>query len=141
VVTGTVEQRFPGLTLLSRLVPNRRSADGHGVRSRTGGHAAFADLLQELVRADDRAGTFRDRLISGDSRLVEQAAGTSVGGQQGFDLRSQGRVLTAGSVQEGRPLRGGANLQGLGKDRFFRQRGLGHGFSSSTRTLCPRSDP
>ena len=45
-------------------------------------HAAFADLLQQLVRPDDRAGPFAWDVIH--CRALEKAAGVLIGTQQGI---------------------------------------------------------
>ncbi len=70
---------MPGLMIFSATVAlNRLGLLGH----EDDAHAAFADLFKQLVGADDRAGTFADRLSVvrsrrdlGDSRLLEKAAG------------------------------------------------------------------
>ena len=57
-------------------------------------HAPFADLLQQLVRTDERAGALGQRLLSGrqidrgaelGGRLLQKAVGIVVGLEQGFD--------------------------------------------------------
>lgn len=96
-----------------------------------GAHAPFADLFQELVMANDRAwalgcGRFidhRPRLF----RQVEQVARLLVGTQERLDCGSQFPVLAASLIQIHRSLCGRLDLQGSQKDRFFRQRWLGHG--------------
>src|SRR5439155_21785658 len=69
-------------------------------------HAAFAELLQELVRADDRAGALADRLIDGGSRGAawgfEKAAQLPLQFQQALDVGSQSRIARAGFIQVGR---------------------------------------
>jgi hypothetical protein len=50
-----------------------------------------------------------------------------VGAQEGLDLGAQGWVMGTGAVQERGPLGWGIDLQGLGEERFFRQRRLSHG--------------
>src|SRR5262249_23518126 len=93
-------------------------------------HAALADLLQELVRSDNRAGTFADRLIDGgdvphsrplspqgrgepSSGRFQETAGTGPGFEQGFHLAAQRRISGAGPVQVLLTRAGGAQLQGL----------------------------
>ena len=60
------------------------TADGLGLLGdEDDAHAPFADLLQQLVGADDRAGCLClvvDGDIHGDRRLVEEAALLDVGG-------------------------------------------------------------
>ena len=53
-------------------------------------HAAFADLLQQLVRADHRAGALGERLVNGGGqggdRGIQEFAGSEVGRDQFLDL-------------------------------------------------------
>ncbi len=63
-------------------------------------HAAFADLLEELVRADHRAGALRGRLVDGRHgsarrRTVQQAVGAVGGRQQRLDVGDPGLVPAA----------------------------------------------
>ena len=53
--------------------------------------AAFADLLQQLVRADDRAGPFADGVVDGGAARipVEEIARSFVGLEQPFDVTAQ----------------------------------------------------
>ncbi len=85
-------------------------------------HAAFADLLEQLVRADDRAGLFRERR-GGCRRLggrsVQDAARGVVGGQEGLDALPQRVVAAAGALQVGRAFGPGRFFQNSGKKRFF----------------------
>src|SRR5262249_29843834 len=63
-------------------------------------HAAFPDLLEQLVRADDRAGTLCQRLIHGASsrfRRIENLVGFRMGAEQGFHPAAQLRIAGAGS--------------------------------------------
>ena len=67
-------------------------------------HAAFADLLQELVGADDRAGSSaargRDHRAGRRSRRgFEEAPGVVVGLQEGFDPLPQGRIVPTGLLE------------------------------------------
>ena len=71
-------------------------------------HAAFADLLQQLVRADDRAGALADRMIhrgvdAGRWCVENEALLTFVLGQQPLDTPAQRRVLPASRVEESPP--------------------------------------
>src|SRR5262249_53235551 len=56
-----IHSRFKNLQ--SDLAPNRLGLVCHKDHT----EAAFADLLQELIRADDRAGAFGKRLIQGNA--------------------------------------------------------------------------
>ena len=66
--------------------------------------AAFADLFQQLVAADLRAGAFAEA-DEGDGGLVgfvgelEEAAGRIVGGEQGLDAFAQCGIAAAGLVE------------------------------------------
>ena len=89
--------------------------------------AAFADLLQQLVRPDHRAGTLADcRFIDRDSqrrgRRFQEAAGTKVIGDQLFDAPLQGRVPGAGLVHEGPALQIRLQFHGGSQNRFNRLR-------------------
>ena len=59
-------------------------------------HAALADLLDELVRADHRAGALGDRLVifsrfRARRNILEKAARGVVGVQERFDFTAQAR--------------------------------------------------
>jgi hypothetical protein len=76
--------------------------------------ATFADLLQQLVGADDRAGPLRDGVGHGGNALfgqVEQVAAAFVGTQQGFDLGAKFRMAGAGAFQVSGTLRWRRQLQ------------------------------
>src|SRR5205814_882349 len=94
-----------------------------------GAHAAFADLLQQLVRADDRAGCFGCRLDSADrcrlawtrlpargswsgKRILQQAARLVEGLQQLVQALTQRGIAAALSVEPRRPFGRVRNLQG-----------------------------
>ena len=85
---------MPGLMILSATL--RRTGSlllGHVDDA----HAPFADLLEQLVRADDRAGLFRERRGCRGwhgRRSVQDAARGVVGGQEGLDAFPQ-RVVGA----------------------------------------------
>jgi hypothetical protein len=92
-----------------------------------GAHAALADLLDQLVRPDDRAGALGDRALEGlpgrgraHGRPIEVVAEPLVVAQQGLDLGTQCRVLAAAPVEVGQavPLRG--DLQGIEEDALGR---------------------
>ena len=86
-------------------------------------HAALADLLQQLVGADDRArGLERRGVAPGHGRgrdwLLEEVAGVLVGDQQGVDSRPEDCVALARPVQVGSSFRLGRAVQGFAEDRF-----------------------
>jgi hypothetical protein len=90
-------------------------------------HAPLADLLHELVRADDSTGAFGDdRFIDGS----EQAMGGALhevprllmGFEESLDLRAQSRVGSAGEIEIRRPLFAVIDFQ-CGKENGT----LGHG--------------
>src|SRR5262249_41649989 len=67
-------------------------------------HAAFADLLEELVGADDGAGGFSERFSDrGDrpDRSVQNAAAVEMGMKQALDLMPQIRILPTGLLDKG----------------------------------------
>ena len=51
-----------------------------------------------------------------DRRLIEEAAGGGMGGEQLLDAGPQGRIAVAGSVEEGGTLSRVGNFQGLDKE-------------------------
>ena len=112
--------------------------DGHAPLNRFGllghpqrAHAAFADVLQELVVPDDRAGALVGLRIEGVIPVfihIEQVARALAGAQQGLHLGAQHRVIATGPVQECHALGAGLNVKSLSEYRFFRQGWLGHGF-------------
>ena len=62
-------------------------------------HPALADLLQQLIGADDIAGRFSDgRGFSGDGTLVEQALVAGVGIEKHLDVAAEFPVFTTGFV-------------------------------------------
>ena len=83
--------------------------------------AAFADLLQELVGADQRADVFFDRadVFTGAARLrpSEKAARISVCLQQSLHMPSQVGVAAAGGVQIVGPIFGCLLIQRLTENR------------------------
>ena len=91
--------------------------------------AALADLLQQLVRADHRAGALRGGLVDGrhgvaPRRSVQQAVGGVGGRQQGLDVGDPGLVpaarlpdvLPAGGPGRGCPGRRGRSPRCSGRD-------------------------
>ena len=68
-------------------------------------HAAFADLLQQLVRADDRAGPLRDRRWTGSGtlidpwrrRLLHEVTGLVDGLQEAFNFRRRSALAPQAS--------------------------------------------
>ena len=96
-------------------------------------HAAFADLLQQLVRTDERAGPLGQRRLGGrqvdrgaelGGRLFQEAVRIVVGLEQGLDPRAESGVAADGLVQERGPL-GRRLLAGSQEDRFHVVR-VGH---------------
>ena len=75
---------------------------------KTDAHAAFADLLHELVGADLGAGVFGDGLVEGGGDVfcgfLVKCTELPVCSKQFLDLRPQGRIVGAGTIQEFRPL-------------------------------------
>ena len=109
-----------------------------------GAHAALADLLEELVRADHRAGFLVER--SGDTHgwvvfvlglgiasgsrsrswrnaRAKEIAGPLVSLQERFHLDAKRRILSARPIEIRRTLGAGGVVQGLREDRL--QVGLG----------------
>jgi hypothetical protein len=71
----------------------------------------FADLLQELVRADDGAGAFRDGLTDRQARTsgggrFQEAADFRLGFDQLFNALPERGVVAAGCIQIRRPVLG-----------------------------------
>src|SRR5262249_40902253 len=107
-----------------------------------GAHAAFADLLHELVGTDTASQTFGERpapdltmhrgravvlrltrpRISGrrrvQQRLFQKATGVLIGLEQGFDAPAQGGIAATRLPQEGGTLPGGL-LQGVVEECLF----------------------
>ena len=86
-------------------------------------HAALADLAEQLVRSDNRAGSLNARLVGDCSRhlrQVEQVAGPCVAAQEGLDLGAQVRIGAAGPFQVRLTLRGRLDLRGVREDGLFR---------------------
>ena len=81
-----------------------------------GAHAAFADLLQQLVRADDRAGVFGERSGSG----IQHALRPLVRQKQRLDCGAELPIVAARPFEKRRALGRGGNFGRLKKDRFFR---------------------
>jgi hypothetical protein len=110
--------RFEAGDDLVSVHPRLDHFEGHAAANRLGllGHehdakAPFADLLQQLVRADLNAGAF-GRLVgrrrcgvaihdhwSGDPLLIEQAIGLVVNSQQRLDVPPQFGIVTASLAQ------------------------------------------
>ena len=108
-----------------------------------GAHAAFADLLQELVRADHRAGALGDRQLDGGAAthlgpnspggrcgshgvVPEKAADLGVRRQQSIHAAAQVGVGAAGLVQVGGAL-GRIDLGQGGEEDGLGGGHLGHG--------------
>ena len=91
---------MPGLMTFERdLALHRLRLLGHPDDA----HAPFADLLQELVGPDHRAGPIGRRLIdrgAADGReSVQEVAGFGVGLEQHLDVAAQRRVSSTGVVE------------------------------------------
>jgi hypothetical protein len=86
-------------------------------------HTALADLLQQLVRADARAGIFRrENLVGGRPNgiwCVQYTLRRLVRPQEGLDFGAKCRVAFAGPVEIGSALVAACHLDGLEKDRFL----------------------
>ena len=92
-----------------------------------GAHAPLADLLEQLVGADDLTGAFVDRLkivgrIQDGRTALEETAGRLVCLEQPFDPRSQDLIAGACLVEIGSPKGGIFLLQRRDENRSF-----GHG--------------
>jgi hypothetical protein len=111
-----------------------------------GAHPTLADLLEQLVGTDTRAGSFTDRAWSlghGSGDAVSRLVG--VGGvfctrlfmscHYGLDLTAKLLIMAAGLIEEGGALDRIGFFQSSGEDRFF-----SHG-RVSWRGGFPRSPP
>ena len=79
--------------------------------------AAFADLLQQLVAANDRASAFTDWLVLRDNDgLLEEAAGLFMRLHQSIHQLAQLRVGAAGLLNECDPFAWIRLLDGVGHD-------------------------
>ena len=100
----------------------------------------LANLLQQLIGSDDRAGGFDDGLVAGwdvvenaslsrqsqiDARAVQKAIRLIVDLQQGLDLTSQLHVPGTQVVEKDNPC-GRVRIQRSQKDVFCGLRRLGH---------------
>ena len=101
----TCRVSMPGLMIFSA---TRRSTGSFLLGHVDHAHAPFADLLQQLVGADLRAGLFEGGLVErgkeGVGGCVHDAAPAVVGLQQTFHLPPQLRIAVASAVQVGLPL-------------------------------------
>ena len=83
-------------------------------------HAAFADLLQELVGADQGAGLFGDELVDGRSssrgRFFQKVARLGICLQQPLDAIPQLNVVSTGSAKVRVTFGFGPRLQSLKED-------------------------
>src|SRR5207302_8565551 len=73
--------------------------------------AAFADLLQQLVRADNYAGSFPDRLLDGGDRAggrgrFQEATDLRLGAEELLDALAYFGIIAADLVQVGCPVWG-----------------------------------
>ncbi len=81
----------------------------------------FADLLQELVGADDRADAFPGRLVEGRflqgrRRPIKETAELFLRGEQLIEMLAKLRLLATCLVQVRCPLGGVTNIQCGGED-------------------------
>ncbi len=94
--------------------------------------AALADLLQQLVGADDRAGTFGTTVVACGLLLLgpaQESARALMSPQQLLDTRTQGRVRPAGLFEKAQLLVGALAVQGFEKDRLGIGLRVAHGWS------------
>ena len=93
--------------------------------------AAFADLLQELVRADNRAGAFSNGIVHGCNEAgnspVERSLRFRVATEESLHSPPQLVLIPAGRVQIGRPLVGHIDGKRRVENGFFFGECLGHG--------------
>ncbi len=93
-------------------------------------HAAFADLLQDLIRTDDRTEAHREvRLVDRGHncpRVVQELLWFFVSLQKGLDLGAERLIAGAGLIEERGPLGRGTNLDGREKNRLLRMLWLCH---------------
>ena len=87
-------------------------------------HAAFADLLEELVPADHGAGAFDDpgdfdRQLQRIGRLLDEAVLAGVDSQEGFQAGQQGGIAAAGLPQVRKLLVGLVDGQRRTEDGLF----------------------
>jgi hypothetical protein len=100
------------------------AADGLGLLGHVDdAHAAFADLFEQLVGADDGTGPLGDRRQAHFRpailpELIKQPGGLRMAFQQDLDLAPQGGIARAGLVQETRTLVGAVVLDGVQEDRL-----------------------
>ena len=93
---------MPGLMTLSATL---RWTGSRLLGHEDGAHAAFADLLQQLVRADNRAGRFggHGRIESRcwfKQRLIQKTARCIVRLEQALDLSPQAGIALASTIQK-----------------------------------------
>ena len=99
---------IPGLMILSATL---RRTGLHLLGHVDHAHAAFADRFEQLVRADDRAGTFVPRrLLDRGARIsrgrFEELLDLRIGGQQLLNLASELSIIAASLVKVPRTLLG-----------------------------------
>ena len=104
-------------------------------------HAAFAKLLQQLVRPDHGTGNHGDLLILRDLQLrrgrFQKTIGLLVRGQQRIDSLPKSRVIAANFVQVPIALVLRLDFQGVVKDRLGTGVLLVHGESSGGAVPLP----
>src|SRR5262245_59143215 len=133
--------------LALRVHPRLDELDGDQAFDRLGllrhpdrAHAAFADLFDELVRADDGTGGFRRRLVdrgdAADWRWRLQEAGLLfVGAQQDVNALAQAGIGPAGLLEVFRSGVRRTDLPGDVEDRFFIEHFAGHDSPALPRRL------
>ena len=118
----TCRLSMPGLMILrATLRRTRLLLLGH----EDDAHAAFADLLQEFVRADHRAGPLRQRIIHGGPQagradVFVDTAEPVVHREQVIDLLAQPLITCTGLVKVGGTFGRRSLFDSHLKDRFFR---------------------
>jgi hypothetical protein len=105
---------------------------------------ALADLLQQLVRPDHRAGALADRLLDGRGqggrwRLVERVHG-GASAQQPFDLGTKPRVSGASLLQKSGSLLRRVLLDRRQEDRFERIGRIAHDDRSRRTNTAPQTN-
>ncbi len=97
-------------------------------------HAALADLLQQLIRTDLRAGFLQGRLIDGDfgtgsdrgRRILQKVTCLLTGCDEGVHLRPQIGITTTHSLDEKFPVFGRSDFQGIQENVVGARVPVGH---------------
>src|SRR5207248_8867740 len=99
-------------------------------------HAAFADLLDQLIRAHDRAGPLTDWLADrrpNRAAVVDESLRLVVGLQEGLDFGTESRIAGTGLVEKLDPFGRRCDLDRREEDRLLRLVMLVH------RKLAPQT--